>query len=92
AVEKSDSGAILAVSDRGRGMSAEFVRNRLFRPFASTKDGGFGIGAYEARSLINAMDGRLDVTSREGEGSRFTIILPAATGEMPAEGLQRIAS
>ena len=92
AVEKSDGGAILAVSDRGRGMSAEFIRNRLFRPFASTKDGGFGIGAYEARSLINAMDGRLDVTSREGEGSRFAIILPPATGEILAEGLQRIAS
>lgn len=59
-------------------MSAAFVREKLFRPFASTKDGGFGIGAYEARSLVMAMNGRIDVSSREGEGTRFTIILPAA--------------
>jgi putative PEP-CTERM system histidine kinase len=65
------------VIDSGTGMSADFVRTRLFQPFASTKDGGFGIGAFEARSLIAAMGGRLEVESREGEGSRFTIILPA---------------
>ena len=72
-------------------MSAEFVRSRLFRPFASTKDGGFGIGAYEARTLIGAMGGRLDVTSHEGRGSRFLITLPVATGDVVAEGPRRIA-
>ena len=41
-------------------MDADFVRNRLFQPFASTKAGGFGIGAFEARALIAAMGGRLD--------------------------------
>jgi putative PEP-CTERM system histidine kinase len=65
------------VIDSGAGMSSDFIRTRLFQPFASTKDGGFGIGAFEARSLIAAMGGRLEVESREGEGSRFTIILPA---------------
>jgi putative PEP-CTERM system histidine kinase len=65
------------VIDSGAGMSAEFVRTRLFQPFASTKEGGFGIGAFEARSLVAAMGGRIEVESREGEGSRFTIILPA---------------
>lgn len=91
-VERTESGAVLTVTDRGKGMSAEFVRSRLFRPFASTKDGGFGIGAYEARTLIGAMGGRLDVTSREGMGSRFIIILPVATGDIVAEGPRRIAS
>jgi signal transduction histidine kinase len=38
------------VIDSGSGMSADFIRTRLFQPFASTKDGGFGIGAFEARS------------------------------------------
>jgi signal transduction histidine kinase len=70
----------ISVSDSGSGMSAAFIREKLFRPFASTKDGGFGIGAYEARSLIMAMNGRIEVNSREGEGSRFTIFLPAAQG------------
>ena len=41
-------------------MDGDFVRNRLFQPFASTKPGGFGIGAFEARSLIAAMGGRLE--------------------------------
>ncbi len=71
--------ALVEVIDQGCGMSAEFVRSRLFHPFSSTKDGGFGIGAYEARAIVTGMGGRLEVQSREGEGSRFTIVLPLAT-------------
>jgi putative PEP-CTERM system histidine kinase len=67
----------ISVSDSGRGMSADFIRNQLFQPFASTKDGGFGVGAFEARTLVAAMGGRLIVQSRPGKGSRFTIRLPA---------------
>ncbi len=57
-------------------MSADFIRTRLFQPFSSTKETGFGIGAFEARTLIAGMGGRMEVESREGEGSRFTILLP----------------
>ncbi|WP_100261010.1 XrtA/PEP-CTERM system histidine kinase PrsK [Qipengyuania seohaensis] len=64
------------IIDNGKGMSPAFVRNGLFKPFVSSKDGGFGIGAYEAREIIRAMDGRLDVESREGLGTRFTVSLP----------------
>jgi putative PEP-CTERM system histidine kinase len=71
--------AVVEVIDRGCGMSPEFMRSRLFHPFSSTKDDGFGIGAYEAQSLIAAMGGRLEAESREGEGSCFAIIL-----QMPA--------
>ncbi|WP_156678644.1 XrtA/PEP-CTERM system histidine kinase PrsK [Sphingomonas profundi] len=70
--------ATIEVIDRGSGMSAEFIRAGLFRPFASTKPGGFGIGAFEARAIVAAMGGRLEVESHEGEGSRFTILLPLA--------------
>ncbi|SMF68990.1 XrtA/PEP-CTERM system histidine kinase PrsK [Allosphingosinicella indica] len=73
------------VVDEGCGMSAQFIRTRLFQPFASTKQGGFGIGAYEARALVAAMGGRLEVESREGRGTRFTILLPATTGEIESE-------
>lgn len=69
---------VIEVVDSGCGMSAEFVRSRLFKPFDSSKPNGFGIGAYEARELVRAMRGRLDVESREGLGSRFTIHLPLA--------------
>jgi putative PEP-CTERM system histidine kinase len=67
----------IEIIDSGAGMTAEFVRTRLFQPFASTKEGGFGIGAFEARSLVAAMGGRIEVESRPGEGSRFTVFLPA---------------
>ena len=68
----------IAVTDHGTGMDGDFVRNRLFQPFASTKPDGFGIGSFEARSLIAAMGGRLVVDSTPGEGSEFSIFLPAA--------------
>jgi len=67
----------IEVSDKGCGMTPDFVRSQLFRPFASTKHNGFGIGAYEARALITAMGGRLVVESEAGQGSRFTVWLPA---------------
>ena len=67
----------IAITDKGCGMDGEFVRSRLFQPFASTKPAGFGIGAFEARSLIAAMHGRLSVDSRPGHGTTFTIHLPA---------------
>ena len=76
---RTDAGhGVIEVVDSGSGMSADFVRNRLFTPFVSTKPGGFGIGAFEARELVNAMHGRLEVESREGLGSRFAIRLPRA--------------
>ena len=68
----------IEVGDRGHGMSPSFVRDQLFRPFASTKPGGFGIGAYEARQLVVAMGGEMAVTSREGEGTLFRLLLPVA--------------
>ncbi|MGS1016413.1 XrtA/PEP-CTERM system histidine kinase PrsK [Allosphingosinicella humi] len=76
--ETRGSASVIEVIDSGAGMSAAFIRTRLFQPFTSTKEGGFGIGAFEARSLIAAMGGRIEVASREGEGSRFTIFLPKA--------------
>jgi putative PEP-CTERM system histidine kinase len=70
------SEATIEIVDRGEGMSADFIRTRLFQPFASTKESGFGVGAFEARGLIAAMGGRIEVDSRPGAGSRFTLFLP----------------
>jgi len=70
--------AAIEVIDSGAGMSPEFMRTQLFKPFQSSKPGGFGIGAFEARELIRAMGGRLDVESREGLGTRFRLRLPLA--------------
>jgi putative PEP-CTERM system histidine kinase len=71
--------ALITISDTGVGMSPEFVRNQLFKPFSSTKQGGFGIGAAEAKALIEAMGGGLDVMSVEGAGTQFSILLPLLT-------------
>lgn len=68
----------IEVVDSGRGMNPEFVRAGLFKPFVSSKTGGFGIGAFEARELVKAMGGRIAVESREGLGTRFAVFLPLA--------------
>jgi putative PEP-CTERM system histidine kinase len=65
------------IADQGPGMAPEFVRDALFRPFASTKDGGHGIGAYQARELLREAGGDLLVHSREGEGTTMRLLLPA---------------
>jgi putative PEP-CTERM system histidine kinase len=69
---------LVTLADHGQGMSARFIAQELFQPFHSSKPGGFGIGAYEAREICRAHGGRLDVASREGEGTTFTIRLPLA--------------
>ena len=77
-ISQHDGSVAIAIADQGVGMDSDFVRNRLFQPFSSSKPGGFGIGAFEARSLIAAMGGRLNVDSHPGKGTTFTILLPAA--------------
>ncbi|WP_427968442.1 XrtA/PEP-CTERM system histidine kinase PrsK [Altererythrobacter sp.] len=66
----------IEIIDAGKGMAPGFIRNGLFKPFVSSKNGGFGIGAFEARELVRAMGGRLSVESREGVGTRFIVSLP----------------
>lgn len=80
-IRVGDDGATVTIDvvDRGCGMAPAFVRDRLFKPFDSTKPGGFGIGAFEARQLAESMRGTLEVTSREAEGTRFRLTLPRAT-------------
>ncbi len=68
--------ALIEVEDNGKGMSEDFIRSRLFRPFVSTKAHGMGIGTFESREYVRELGGRLDVRSAEGEGTVFTIRLP----------------
>lgn len=79
------------VVDSGSGMSPGFIRNGLFKPFVSSKDGGFGIGAFEAREIVRAMGGQLAVESVEGIGTRFSIRLPlhAATGMSASDQIHK---
>lgn len=79
-VETRDGWAHVSVRDQGCGMSEEFVKKELFRPFRSTKLNGFGIGAFECRELVKAMGGRIDVKSRLGEGTEISVVLPLGEG------------
>ncbi len=69
--------AFFEVADRGCGMSEEFIRNRLFQPFQTTKQKGFGIGLYQCRQIVEAHGGNIEVTSKVGEGTSFKVNLPA---------------
>jgi putative PEP-CTERM system histidine kinase len=69
--------ARVIIRDNGSGMSPDFIRERLFRPFESTKgSGGMGIGAYQAREFARNYGGRLDVSSEPGKGTSVTLSLP----------------
>ena len=71
--------AIIEVQDTGTGMDETFIRERLFRPFDSTKGkAGTGIGVYEARDYVHRAGGDLEVISRVGEGTTFRVRLPLA--------------
>jgi putative PEP-CTERM system histidine kinase len=78
-VREQDGKALVEVRDNGEGMSAEFVRKRLFKPFATTKgSSGMGIGAYEAREVVRALGGDITVQSGVGTGTTVAITLPLA--------------
>ena len=67
----------ITISDSGCGMSADFIANRLFKPFDTTKgNAGMGIGVYEAKQFVESVHGTMQVTSRENEGSHFEIVIP----------------
>lgn len=66
------------VIDQGAGMTRSFIRDELFKPFVSTKESGFGLGAFEALQIAQAMSGSIEVASEPGKGSNFTLWLPLA--------------
>jgi hypothetical protein len=75
----------IEVGDTGPGIPESFLREQLFRPFATTKKRGLGLGLYQSRTIVRAHGGELTATSRAGEGSLFRITLGAgATAQPPS--------
>jgi putative PEP-CTERM system histidine kinase len=70
------SNAIIELSDTGHGMSEQFMRERLFQPFVSTKAAGMGIGVFESREYLREIGGQLQVTSAPSQGTTFRVTLP----------------
>ncbi|MGH9386854.1 MAG: two-component system sensor histidine kinase NtrB [Vicinamibacterales bacterium] len=66
---------IVDVVDDGPGMRAE-VAEKIFNPFFTTKQQGSGLGLAIVRKIVDAHEGRIDVTTAEGRGTRFHVSLP----------------
>jgi signal transduction histidine kinase len=64
------------ITDTGEGMTEDFIRERLFKPFDSTKSAGMGIGVFESREYITELGGTLEVASKPALGTTFKVVLP----------------
>lgn len=83
-VRNGDGRAAISVSDDGCGIPEE-DRSRIFYPFYSTRPGGSGLGLAIASNIVTAHGGSIKVESESGQGSEFTVTLPAAGGSVSAE-------
>jgi signal transduction histidine kinase len=72
-------------------MSQEFIRDRLFRPFQTTKKTGMGIGAYESFQYVRELGGSISVQSEPGQGTEVTLLLPLFEARTDSD-LQMLAS
>jgi putative PEP-CTERM system histidine kinase len=75
---KESNCVCIRISDNGSGMTEDFMKNQLFRPFRTTKGAGLGIGLYQSRQIVEAHDGKIEVKSDIGKGTVFTVCLPIA--------------
>ena len=76
---------VVLVSDDGAGMTSEFIRERLFRPFQTTKATGMGIGVYESAQYLARLGGDLQIDSAKGAGTRVRMRLPRAGSAGPLQ-------
>jgi putative PEP-CTERM system histidine kinase len=84
-VAREGNDAVIEVSDRGRGMAPDFVRDRLFKPFQTTKAGGMGIGAYESQQYVNELGGQILVASIPDEGTSVRVVLRPVTSSAESD-------
>jgi len=77
-LRRDDRFATIEVSDTGVGMTPEFVRERLFKPFQTTKAAGMGIGVYESWQYISGLGGEMLIDSTPNVGTQVRIHLPLA--------------
>jgi len=75
-LDRTAGQARVVVGDTGRGMSADFIRDKLFKPFETTKQSGMGIGVYESFHYLQELGGKIDVHSELGSGTVITLLLP----------------
>lgn len=79
---------VVDIVDNGPGMSAEFVRDHLFRPMSTSKPQGSGIGVWQARALLQEAGGDLAVLTQPGAGTTMRLILPRQVSPAPVPYLR----
>jgi putative PEP-CTERM system histidine kinase len=84
--------ALLEVRDEGVGMTAEFIRDRLFKPFETSKPAGMGIGVYESAQYVAGLGGHIHFESEQGIGTLVRVQLPAAETAVEEPLQPRIAA
>lgn len=75
-LDAEGSQARVRVEDNGCGMSEDFIQNRLFKPFQTTKSSGMGIGAHESYQYVQELGGKISVQSELNRGTTVTLLLP----------------
>lgn len=100
AIDASDATGVVSVSarlnanghteieivDNGKGMTKEFIRDVLFKPFRTTKPTGMGIGAFESHQYVAELGGQIMVHSTPGVGSQFIVSLPGSVEPVRNQG------
>ena len=84
-VKRAGEQVLIEVADRGRGMTPEFVRERLFKPFQTTKETGMGIGAFECQQYVQQVGGSIEVESSPEGGTRVRVRLRSVGSKMAVE-------
>jgi putative PEP-CTERM system histidine kinase len=75
-VKDKEQDCVVDIQDTGVGMDKDFLENRLFKPFDTTKgNAGMGIGVYESRETLRSFGGDLLVSSEVGQGTTFSLVL-----------------
>jgi putative PEP-CTERM system histidine kinase len=75
-LRRHEGQAQIIIADTGEGMSEEFIRERLFKPFETTKSAGMGIGVFESQEYITELGGKIELVSEVGVGTSFYVNLP----------------
>ena len=77
-VSEAEDKAVIEIIDNGQGMDETFIRDRLFKPFDTTKgNAGMGIGMYESREFVRQLGGDVEVQSKSGKGTIITLYIPS---------------
>jgi signal transduction histidine kinase len=80
--------AVISVADTGCGISQDYLEQHLFAPFASTKTGGWGVGLYQTKQVVESQCGEILVESAVGRGTTFTVKLPLRA-DVPTSSVER---